>query len=511
MSQSLPPRPSLEHLKKQAKDLLGSYRSGEPSALEAIGRYFPSTADIGLAEAQLTIARQYGYASWPALARHVEQGETPTAEAFIDAVLAGRLDEGQEWWATHRSVLREHLPAATLAGEYAVVEQAIAEDPKIATQDFPPLNRSLLTYACRSRLANAPDFSDNIVRVADLLLKSGSDPNKHYADAEYDVSIMYWAAGVLNHPGLTKLLLAAGADPNDGESLFHSSEHPGHNECVRLILEANPTQAEKDQCFKRKLSFEDIEGINLYLDYGANPNHNQPRTALGHAIYARRSLEVVRLLLDRGADPNVPDSDGTKPYALAKRLGDQDLAALLVQRGAREDLSPLDALLAAVAAADDATIRQLTEQHPKLTSGFKAWHVLPEDSYEKPYPPEVQMTYDMARLGEADQLRCLLDLGVRPDVQGPTGVTPLHFACIAGRPHTTRLLLERGADPNAPETSHGSNPISWAMHGSIYWDEPAGDYAETIRALLHAGAKPPEHLWGSDEVKEVLREAGVQD
>jgi hypothetical protein len=64
MSRDLPSRPSLDHLKKQAKELLQSLKQREPAAQ--------------LAEAQHALAREYGFASWARLKGHVE-GETAAA------------------------------------------------------------------------------------------------------------------------------------------------------------------------------------------------------------------------------------------------------------------------------------------------------------------------------------------------------------------------------------------------------------------------------------------------
>src|SRR5688500_6041561 len=71
---SLPERPSLEQLRKQAKDLLRDARNGDATALArscAVGRPSPG-ASLTLADAQLVVAREYGFASWPRLVRHVE-------------------------------------------------------------------------------------------------------------------------------------------------------------------------------------------------------------------------------------------------------------------------------------------------------------------------------------------------------------------------------------------------------------------------------------------------------
>ena len=59
MSRDLPPRPNLDHLKKQAKELLPALKQQNP--------------DARLADAQHTLAREYGFASWPRLKKHVER------------------------------------------------------------------------------------------------------------------------------------------------------------------------------------------------------------------------------------------------------------------------------------------------------------------------------------------------------------------------------------------------------------------------------------------------------
>jgi hypothetical protein len=69
----LPDRPNPDHLKKQAKDLLRSYRNGDPDALARFGRALPSARNLSRADiisrgfrlhdAQSCIAREYGFAS----------------------------------------------------------------------------------------------------------------------------------------------------------------------------------------------------------------------------------------------------------------------------------------------------------------------------------------------------------------------------------------------------------------------------------------------------------------
>ena len=82
MSKQLPPRPSLEQLKKQAKDLRKAHSTANPEAGERIRAFLPrlsSTsaaavleADFSLQEAQHVVAREYGFKDWIALAAVVE-------------------------------------------------------------------------------------------------------------------------------------------------------------------------------------------------------------------------------------------------------------------------------------------------------------------------------------------------------------------------------------------------------------------------------------------------------
>ena len=90
----LPARPNLDHLRSQAKTLLEHMKSGEPSAAQAFIDYLPKAqkmnaagvrrAGFRLADAQSVIARQNGFASWPALSRHVEQLRSLEGEWHFD-------------------------------------------------------------------------------------------------------------------------------------------------------------------------------------------------------------------------------------------------------------------------------------------------------------------------------------------------------------------------------------------------------------------------------------------
>lgn len=68
MSRQLPDRPNLDHLRKQAKELLDDLRTRNP--------------DAQLADALHAVSREYGFASWPKLKAHVESFEA-TPSPFV--------------------------------------------------------------------------------------------------------------------------------------------------------------------------------------------------------------------------------------------------------------------------------------------------------------------------------------------------------------------------------------------------------------------------------------------
>ena len=83
MKKSLPARPNLDHLRRQAKALLSALQNRDENAVSTILKHLPAAKDMTtpqvlathfrLADAQSAIARQSGFAGWPHLARHIEQ------------------------------------------------------------------------------------------------------------------------------------------------------------------------------------------------------------------------------------------------------------------------------------------------------------------------------------------------------------------------------------------------------------------------------------------------------
>lgn len=117
-TKSLPPNPSLEHLKYQARDLFNALNRGNPQAFARAREFHPKftrmsddeirAAKALLADAQLIVAREYGFDSWPKLKHHVE-GLAPAAPSTIEGHFkppAGPV-ELKEKWPAGASIVRE--------------------------------------------------------------------------------------------------------------------------------------------------------------------------------------------------------------------------------------------------------------------------------------------------------------------------------------------------------------------------------------------------------------------
>jgi len=79
----LPPPADLSQQKKQAKELLQSFKSGDAEALARVRAVLPDKQKIALADAQLVLAREYGFTNWAALKQHIESHVEPTTSPEV--------------------------------------------------------------------------------------------------------------------------------------------------------------------------------------------------------------------------------------------------------------------------------------------------------------------------------------------------------------------------------------------------------------------------------------------
>jgi ankyrin repeat protein len=527
MIKSIPARPNLEFDRKQAKGLLEAMKSRQPEARERFAAHHPRgvPAELRLADALLVVAREYGFRSWPQWKAFVEtrnMERSKQAEMTARAVCSNDLARARVLLRADPGLAQEDFYLACACGEVATVKAAISQDPEIAKRKGGVNGWEPLQYPCFSRWLRADgERTAGILEVARLLLEAGADANAHHfikwMEDPWKETVLFGAAGIANNATLTRVLLDAGADVNEGlpepapgttdskglgtEALYHVCEFRD-TACLALLLDARPWPACVTYCMARALDFENPEAVRLFLDHGADPNFRIPwfdnRTHLHRAIENRRSAGIIEALLDAGADFRLQDSKGLTAYQYAVRYGREEIAALLERRGACDATDEDRALGRAV--------------HGQRVEGGVA------------IPPD--LLCDAARRDDVAGIKALLAAGAEIDACniGEYGTPPLHWAAWRGRLAATRALVEHGADIHWTNCWGGA-ALGTAIHGSENCFDPdggpamrlpeeafPGEYEEIVEYLISRGAKVPGAIWGGSEaVREALRRHGVPD
>ena len=278
---------------------------------------------------------------------------TDVRVAFIKAATwHGTLDEAEALLAKHPELRASDIHTAAILGDDQAVTRLLAEDPSRATAKSPPYGGDALTYLSMSNyLRLDPARTPGFLRAAEALLDAGADPNAGFWETGQHASHetpLYGAAGVAHNVELTRLLVARGADPNDDEAVYHSSE-TYDNAAMKLLVETGKLTPEYlSMMLIRKHDWHDYDGVKYLLERGVDPNFQRGRgwIAIHHAIARNNSLAIIELLLDYGADPTVR-KDGATAIERATRKGRGDLLALFARRGFSVELTGVDRLIAA--------------------------------------------------------------------------------------------------------------------------------------------------------------------
>ncbi len=384
--------------------------------------------------------------------------------------------------------------AACAVGEAGFVAEELRRQPLLAVTVGGPRQWPPLLYACFSDIFRTDRTRQvDFMRVVRELLRHGADPNAGHTfqpgqPDEYRLSALYGAAGAANHAGVTKLLLAAGANPDDGESLYHSAEFK-NSACTRLLLE-HGAKIPGTNAVHRKLDFEDRAGLQVFLDHGADPNLRSPSSGdalLHHAIEQGRGRRILELLADRGADLRLRNRDGWTPYQQAARLGHGPALALLRARGVAKKLTPQEEFIAAAARGDARAVAAWQKQFPGIVREVDA--------------ADRGLLARLAWNGKFRAVRVMLAAGFDPAARGIEGATALHNACWMGNVPLVQLLLAARAPVNAMEPTYQARPLGWALHGSNHClartrkpRNQAADYPGVVAALLAAGAERPAEV-----------------
>jgi len=484
----MPDRPHLDSFRRQARALQRAARAGDPDAVARLARHHPGGAPndasgLPLSAAQLVVAREYGFASWPRLTRYLQTvaeygwytglGATPTtdpAEEFcrLACLTYGRAD-GPARWAQARQLLAQHpdlttgdIWAAAAAARPDDVDRLLAEQPRRVAERGGPFRWRPLYYLVYSRF-DVTVSAERVLAVAGRLLDAGADPNEGYLfdalPSPFTLLTGVFGHGELglrrqpSHPhwhSLGRLLLDAGADPNDAQTLYNRMFQPD-NSHLELLFEYGLGTG--DGPWKARIPDSATPAQMLRVQLRWAVEHHQP---------AR-----VRLLVEHGVDVQAPfegdgpawsPGDGRTPLELARLNGDTEIADYLLAQGAAPPgPDPVRELIAAAFRADRPALGRIRAEHPDAVTqahrsrpGLIVWATT--QAATETVTVLAELGFDVNAYGRGDA-----------PVEQPWE-TALHHSAANGDVELTRRLLNLGADPNLRDRRYDATPLDWARH-----------------------------------------------
>jgi ankyrin repeat protein len=509
---TLPARPDLEQQRKLAKELLASFRHGEPEARTRVSAELPDKHRIVLADAQYVLAREYGFKSWGALKERIE------------ALSAEQLPP------------LERMKKAVRDGDARALRQLLQQHAKLRAA----INEPLFSFDSPALVEIAGGGN---VELIEVLLEFGADPNRRSS---------WWAGGF--HPlhsargPVAERLLAAGSEPD-----ACAAANLDRPDLLARILADDPSRVhERGGDGQTPLHFaRSRRVVDLLLDAGADPDardvdHRSTAAEwmLGGVEHPEESrADLAKYLVERGAsadiflaaalglserartilerDPSLlglrtgqgdyaekpPSSYHIYLWTIGPNLSPLQTAARFKQRATLEAMrrfaSPEQQLLLACNQGQADEARAIVRAHPGIVEGLGA--------------NDQRALTDEAWAANAPAVELMLALGFDPGVSsvtGPTGGTALHCAAWEGSVECVSAILRHPTGRALIETrelTYQGTPLSWCCHGSRNCGHPRADHAEVARLLLAAGARAGPNLTACSESMQAVLDASVRD
>ncbi|MEO7193084.1 MAG: ankyrin repeat domain-containing protein [Vicinamibacterales bacterium] len=455
--------PDLDQLKRQAKELLDRYGAGDADAAAEVDAWHRTATreTFALHDAQFVLARAYGFESWPKL------------KARVDGVTAARLHEAAE------------------NGDLDSARALLTRRPEIV--DIGRGEMRALHMAVLGR-----DLA-----MAKLLLEFGANPDEGIWPKR-DATSAFVLARDREYPEIVQAFAEAASRAGHARALqitpamraLHRAHTGGDQDAVVAVLDANPELA------------------NLCGADGVTMLHQ----AAGWGL-----TKVMRWSIERERQKDGPGMPGRYTSALINRKSAKGWTSL--DFAATGQFGPWEFDNVCFTNVADLLLAHGAELSPLSAATLGRWDFLSARSKQD---LEATGVLEAAVKGNhVDVLQRLLDLGLDPDEPTPiddgegqiwSAGGPLFQCVVLNRLHMARLLLARGANPNAGVWTAGSpafraysngNPEMIALmeaHGG-WIDAGSAGYArqvEIARKML-AGEIDP-HLSPDDSSGQAVAE-----
>jgi len=382
MSSQLPERPSLEYLKKLAKDRLQAMRRADPRAR--------------LAAALLAVANDHGFSSWRALKAEVERRQITHATAFVDACSRGDL-------AFVRAALAND-PALARSGDTGAHYRRWTPLHAAAKAGHGDVVRLLLEHRADPHVRESGDNTYPLhwaaahghLEIVRLLLDAGSDV--HGIGDLHELDVIGWAT-VFRAPGddvtrmdesradVISLLIARGARHH-----IFSAMSVGDPALVQQVVEQDPSALD------RRMS---------RFERGQSPVH--------FAI-DRKRYDLLDLLIELGADVEAPDGGGRTPIAVAMLSGDEEAMRRLQAAGAAMPVVQATADVPKAMAALAPSVKKGVPMIYVPDVGLALdWYVSIGFTEETRYEDDGQVNFGMVSFGGAE---IMFNMHGKPDAHG---------------------------------------------------------------------------------------------
>ena len=461
---SLPPRANLEHLRNEAKQRLATTRYEDPQAR--------------LADAQLAVARDYGFPRWQRLKTTLDEQtrERAFAAAYAGDVAEVRraLDNGFNAGETDATGRTIHQIAKTLGHADLELHVRVHQERDERHDDVKRSVTAIQTAASEGRtdelqrlldarpdLVDAPSASweqrtalhqaawKNRFECVRLLLERGANVRiRDFGDNAY---ALHFAAAEADLP-VVALLVEAGSDVV-GEDDDHHVGVLGWATClgrIRVDVAEYLLRAGARLNIWSAIALDRADAVRAFVRsapslVSARMSRNElGRTPLHHAAAMNRPA-MVRLLLELGADARATDDAGRSALTVAAASkADPDVLELLQAAGATFDL-----LAALTLRRYDLAERILAEDPRRIGADGRdtvALHLLVAQR-------------------EVDGVKWLIERGVDVNakrVLWDCNSTALHVTAESGAIDLTRILLGAGADPRIRDDKYQSTVLGWA-------------------------------------------------